>query len=487
MPKETSKLQSIKLLTIGQGINTVVNLLFLPYLARTMSYEEYGSYGQTLLVVDLFKTLLMMGIPQLVFVYLSQKKESENAIVTNSFFSGLLLGAIGVLLLLLSNTLLAGLFNNERIGVLIVIYSISALFHIPMQNLNSVLVFRHRIKQSVLIQVLGNLLKIGLVFISVQYYSSLELVMLSLVVSSAFQMLLSIYFTHSDFKKNLLSFQTVLTQIKQGFPLGITGVIGTIMLASDGYLVSAFLSIKEYAIFRNGALEVPFVSIVYGSIAAIILPEVSKLFYQNKFTEIVELKRSTMKNTAAIIYPIMAFLMYFSKDAVSFYLGDMYVESGAIFMVYTFALFIRINDYSDVLISAKKNMIILVAYASSLIINIGLSILFIKYFGAIGAAIATIISLFVLAGIQLFYTVRLLNVSVFRFIDVKSIIIVLFISFCLLFGLGSVFPFLNSKPMAAIAILGYFVLIYLSLYRLKIIDKRIAKAIIPKFLQNGFR
>jgi len=487
MHKANSKLQSIKLLTIGQGINTIVNLLFLPYLARTMSYEEYGSYGQTLLVVDLFKALLMMGIPQLVFVYLAQKKETEKSVVTNSVFSGFVLGSICVLILFVSNSVLAGLFGNERIKILIIIYSFSALFHLPMQNINSVLVFRHQIQKSVLIQILGNLLKIGLVFISIHVYSSLEMVMFSLVAASVFQLLLSVVFSRADLKVALISLKMVVNQIKHGFPLGLTGVIGTLMLASDGYFVSSFLSIKEYAVFRNGALEVPFISIIYGSIAAIILPEVTKLFHQNKFEEIVAMKRSAMRNTAAIIYPVMIFLMCFSNEAIAFYLGKMYVESGAIFMVYTFALFIRINDYADVLISAKKNFLILISYAVSLLVNIILNVLFVQAFGAIGAAIATVVSLFVLAGMQLFFTLKLLKVSFLSFVDLKSTLLIIIMSALLSFGLDLLLDFLTQKLLIISAILAYFLLIYLSLYKLNIIDKRIVQAIIPKYFQNGSR
>jgi O-antigen/teichoic acid export membrane protein len=484
MTRAQSKIQSIKILTIGQGLNTIINILFLPYLARTMSYTEYGSYGQTLLVVDLFKTLLMMGLPQLVFVFLAQKKLSEKTIISNSALSGFLLGIAGLLILSLSSPIVAQLFNNERLRTLITIYACSALFQLPAVNLNSVFVFRHHVRKSVIIQVLGNIVKIGLVFVSVQFYHSLEYVMISIVISFAFQFFMSLLFLQNDIQLSEMSFKSFIGQINQGFPLGLTGVIGAILLASDGYMVSSFLTLEDYAVFRNGALEVPFISIIYGSIAAIILPEVSKLFQQNKLNEIVELKRLTIKNTAALIYPIMIFLMYFSKKAISFYLGEMYTESGIIFMIYTFALFIRVNDYSDVLISAKKTTIVLIAYTSALIINIALNILFIQTFGSKGAALATIISLFVLAGIQLVYTIKILNVSFIDFIDIKSIIVVFIVS-------GSLLPimdlFLTTTthviPIAC-AVSIYFLIIYISLYKLKIIDRRIVLTITPKWLSK---
>ena len=56
-----SKLQQILFLLFGRGFNVLLSLLFLPYLARALDMVDYGSYGQTLLVVEIFKAILTCG------------------------------------------------------------------------------------------------------------------------------------------------------------------------------------------------------------------------------------------------------------------------------------------------------------------------------------------------------------------------------------------------------------------------------------------
>jgi O-antigen/teichoic acid export membrane protein len=49
-------------LVVAQGFNAVVGFLFLPYLVRALSREQYGMYGQTLMIADTTRTIFSMGV-----------------------------------------------------------------------------------------------------------------------------------------------------------------------------------------------------------------------------------------------------------------------------------------------------------------------------------------------------------------------------------------------------------------------------------------
>ena len=61
-----SKVKKIGILTFGQGINIFINILFMPYMARALSYELYGTYGQVLFIVSFLAGLLNFGLPQII-------------------------------------------------------------------------------------------------------------------------------------------------------------------------------------------------------------------------------------------------------------------------------------------------------------------------------------------------------------------------------------------------------------------------------------
>ena len=51
----SSKSFDIVLISVGNGVNLLVNFLTVPFLVRMLSYDDYGSYGQVLIIVNLLK------------------------------------------------------------------------------------------------------------------------------------------------------------------------------------------------------------------------------------------------------------------------------------------------------------------------------------------------------------------------------------------------------------------------------------------------
>ena len=71
-------------------------------------------------------------------------------------------------------------------------------------------------------------------------------------------------------------------------PLAISSLIEKSLVYLDGVMVSAMLTTTAYAFYRAGAVEVPFVAGLYGSVTAIVMPEIAKLFSDNNLKEIIK-------------------------------------------------------------------------------------------------------------------------------------------------------------------------------------------------------
>jgi O-antigen/teichoic acid export membrane protein len=170
----------------------------------------------------------------------------------------------------------------------------------------------------------------------------------------------------------------------------------------------------------------------------------------------------------------------FNQSFISLYLGDKYIASGSIFAVYTLSLIIRINDYSDVLISFQKNKIILISYGTAFILNIILNYVLITQVGVIGAPIATMFSLMVLAILQLLPTLKLLDTSLFKFIDFVSIFKMITLSILLVSTLYLGNIFFDGKLVLIISIIIYFPILYSLLLYKKLLDRNILVGIFPK-------
>ena len=480
MGKQISNVYKISILTLGQGVNIIVNFLFMPYMARALSYIDYGTYGQTILIISLATTLLAFGLAQVIFIYLNKQSYDPKTVLFNNVLSGISLGALGSLILFFVSDWIAHWFNNTALTDYIQIYAFSIIFSIPNFSINSYLIFSNKVKQSVIILVLSNILKVSLIVISIQLYQSLTYVFLSIVISEMVRFLSGLLVIRNNIKLQF-DFSLIKEQVKFGFPLALTGILGIAILYTDGLMVSKLLGIKEYAIYRNGAIEVPFIATIYGSIAAIIMPEVSKLWSNEKHLEIKKLKFKVINYTAVLIYPVMIFFLFNSQEFITLYLGDNYQDSAVIFMVFNLTLLIRINDYSDALIASGNSKYILYSYLLTLFVNIVLNYLFITWWGGVGAAISTVSSIFILAVLQFRKTLKIVRGNLNELINLKLILRILLISVAIAFLTKKIplFLDLNGRIQFIITALIYFSLIYYTFSRLKIIPIEIIQRLLP--------
>lgn len=458
----------------------MVSFLFMPYMARALSYFDYGTYGQTILIVNLASVFLAFGLAKIIFIYLNNTSFNIKSILFTNLISAITLGVIGSLLLYFSSNLIADWFNNMSLIRFLHIFGFSLILSIPNLSINSFLIFKNKVNYSISIIIISNILKVTLVVISIQYFQSLEFVFYSILFSELFRFIIGMWVIRKDLKFNI-EFILIKNQLKFGFPLALTGILGLVIMYTDGLMVSKFLGVKEYAVYRNGAIEVPFVATLYATIAAIIMPEVSKLWNSNNFIEIKRLKSLVINYTAVLIYPVMIFFLFNAGDFIKLYLGLKYLDSTAIFIVFNLTLLFRINDFEDILISSGRTNFILFCYIFAVFLNIVLNFLLISIYGNIGAAISTIISVFVLIIIMYYKSMKLINAGFTELINFRLIIKVLLISLFYASMLKLILNIQandNSLVFIILSIL-YFALIYSSIIWLGLIPKQLIKKLLP--------
>ncbi|MEQ1734497.1 MAG: hypothetical protein ABL940_12545, partial [Bacteroidia bacterium] len=94
--------------------------------------------------------------------------------------------------------------------------------------------------------------------------------------------------------------------------------------------------------------------------------------------------------------------MFFGNELITTYLGNSFARSAAVFVGYNLILFIRINDYSDVLTLTHQTKFILLVYGVAFVLNLILGVCFVNTFGLVGPVYATFIAIFFIAVAQLY-------------------------------------------------------------------------------------
>jgi O-antigen/teichoic acid export membrane protein len=400
----------VLILTIGNGINVLINFLTLPYLVRTLSYLNYGSYGQVLMILGLIQGVFTFNLNQVANIYFSDRNYESKEVFSTLFRITILLSVLGSVFMIVSIPIVELVFSNDLIPRLLLLSLLNLFSQIPIPILISVLIYFGRVKHTAAILIFSNIFKVAVMFCSIKFFDSIELMMIGLSIASLIQVILLFYSVPTEVRKlNFYSKPLAGKFFKMATPLAVSSLIEKSLFYIDGIMISAMLGTTAYAFYRAGAIEVPFIATLYGAVSTIVMPEVAKYFADKNYKEIVRLKSSAISTTVFFVYPVLIYLLFFSYPLVSFYLSEKYINSVLVFSIFNLSLLIRINDYQDVLIVSGNSRFIFKSVVFTTILNLILNYVLIKMFGVEGSALAFIICLVIFAGLLTWKSIRIMN------------------------------------------------------------------------------
>lgn len=464
----SNKAVSVILLTISQGINVILLFLFTPYLARTLDKNIYGSFLQTILIADVISIITSIAIVQIAMMMFSNlEKNFENSLKTVILFT-LGGGIIGAFLCFIFSFVAPGIFDNQMLGPLLKVFSISIIAIKLNQVLNQAMIKVGQTKFLMVLSISTNFIKLSLALVAITVYQSLTLLLLIYAVEYLVSCLLQLYILY---KKKLLQGKFDFALLKDilvvGLPLYIVELLGNSYTYIAGFIISIYLSSEQYAIYRNGSVELPLIGVIYMTISTIFMSEMSVNIQKKNYAVIAAMKKKIITTTAIIVFPIAIFFMFYAREFIVLYLSDKYLESYKVFIVFSFALLIRIQNYTDVLILLKKSKYVLISFTVFLILNISLNLILSKYFGILGCAVATIFSLYVAGVMQVHIVIRQLKVTYADYIDLKKLLKILAISTVVIGVSKTILYFAGLPDLYTFLIAGFATLPLLFFYFVK--------------------
>jgi len=217
-----------------------------------------------------------------------------------------------------------------------------------------------------------------------------------------------------------------------GLPVGVSAIIGKFSSNIDKLVIGNFYDSQTFAVFSNGAYEIPFLAIIGGSLFNVLIPSLKKEFENKSKERVLKLWKKAGLSMISIIVPIAATFVVFAKPSVLFLFSEKYIEAVPYFRLYQIRLFFRIFLYGSFFIAAGKSKLYMYNAAISMIMNLILDIVLVSLIGPIGAVLATLLSVLILVLLQLTQISRILSVSIKEVYPWKkwsiSIVIALFIS-----------------------------------------------------------
>jgi O-antigen/teichoic acid export membrane protein len=344
---------------IGSFSSFAISLVSAAILSRYFSKAEYGTYKQILYVYDTLLIVFTAGLPR-VFNYflprytLTQGKEIVLKISKVLFLSGL---AFSVFLFAFSGVI-ADILKNPELSRGLKYFSPVPMLLLPTLGIEGIF---STYKKTVFIAIYDTLTRtLMFIFIIVPVmvfsknyitaiYGWITVSVIILIIASFYK---GIPFKGVKQEKSGLSFKEIL---KYSLPLVSATIAAVIFRAANQFYISRYFGSEVFAEFSNGFVEIPFVQMIIGATSTVLMPVFSKIVYEKSdMSQITNLWRSTLQKSAILIYPIVIFFMFYSKEVVTIIYSETYSISSKYFSTALILNFFNIIIFAPLLLSFGK-------------------------------------------------------------------------------------------------------------------------------------
>ncbi|MBC8230813.1 oligosaccharide flippase family protein [bacterium] len=415
----------VAMLASGNFFVTLTGLVTAAVLSRVFTKGDYAVYKQTLLAYRFVAPILTLGLPQALFYFIPLNRKNSRSLLSSNFTLLFLMGLVFAISMLLGgNVLLANQFSNPALKKTLLIYAPYGFLALPATAIGACLIAFNRVKTLTIYNVLRQVVVFIVIVIPCLIWRTPEAAITGAVIGVAIVLFPAIYMMYSSSSGTswLPNRTNMWEQLKYSVPLGMAHIVGNLQVNIDKFIVSSMCSPEDFAIYVNGAVEIPLVGMITGSIISILIPEFVELYRNGEFSELVALWRRTMIKTSYLVFPVMVYLFIMSDEFIQTLFSSKYTASVVPFRIYLIFLMARITNFGSVEMAAGKSQIVLFITIGDLIVNIIFTIILVPIIGYIGAAIGTVMTTYLFAiPVHMFVYKRILKTPISKLLPLKKL------------------------------------------------------------------
>ncbi len=418
-------------LSFSKAFSILLMLLFSMLLSRYLTLKEYGTFSQLLLVVNLITSLLVLGLPNSINYFLARIESQEEAksfvsvYYTLSTLISILTGGV----LFLGVDLISQYFNNPSINDFVFVLAILPWTKISFQSIDNVLIVSGRTSNLIIFKILHSLFLLIIVFImkilKLQFGHFIGLyILVETVFSFAIYLIVNRYVSTIKFAFNR---QWISKLLKFSVPIGLATAAGTISIELDKLIIGKFFLVEQLAIYSNAAKEIP-ITILPLSLTAVLMPQLVRILKNGDGKTAIKLWNNANELSFIVMSFFVTLFIVFAPETLTLLYSSKYLPGVAVFRIYSMVLLLRFTYFGIILNSLGKTKFIFYSSLASLWLNVILNYIFYRWLGFIGPAIATFISMLIVAILQLIITSRIISIPFKKIFPWEEITKISFIS-----------------------------------------------------------
>ena len=369
-------------------------------LSRYFTKDDYGTYLHVQMIANLSIWAFLLGIPHGIYYFLPRVEGQRKYVLVTLA----LVGSIAVIVsgIVFYNTdSLATLLTNPRINDLAYILLCLVVVQIPLTVFEPLMLTSKRVKAFASVELFFNVSFFAAVAIPVYFDRSMFEILWCLVcvysVHSAIVLCYALLIAYS-FKTPQKEGDKygLKDQINYTLPIGLSMNVMEMSRYVDKVVVSNQSSPEEYASYARGAMEIPVISIIANTLDNLLMPSFVQAYKDKNIDEIMVTWHASIRLMAAFIYPCCLFLICTAPLLIPAIFSDKYMDSVIIFQIYTLGLLSRVSTFDIIMRAIGRTKEIFWITLLAVVTNILLTLVFMNFWGLIGAPIATVLTMLVM-------------------------------------------------------------------------------------------
>ncbi len=410
-----SGLQLFQLLRFGTML-----LISIVFAKSHFTTESIGNYEFFLYITALFCSFWINGLIQS-FLPLYKNNSTfkssgeKSTELFNAFVLISILSTLTIIILLIFKDILSNTFTDSGTIPYFKFILIYIFFSSPSYLIEYIYLLKNKPDL---------ILKYGAITFSAQFLLvsmpavlnlGMELAIMGLVIISIIRYSW-LLFLLKKYANIFISPEFLKEHIHYAYPLIFSTLIGSSASYIDGYLVLKNFDSATFAIFRYGAKEFPLVLLMSNALSNAMISDFSQ---KEKINTALANLRIRSAKLMHMLFPVTIFFLIFSYWLYPRIFNPNFAESAVIFNIYLLLIISRLVFPHTIILGLKKTNIIMYASFAEFIVNVSLSIIFIKNWGIAGVAFATVIAFAVQKIIWLIYNLRVLGIFPKEYIPIK--------------------------------------------------------------------
>ena len=353
-------------LGISQLSVFAITMLSAAVLSRYFDKTEYGTYKQILYVYNTMQMIFTVGLPG-AFAYFiprmnpSQQKSLINGL--NRIF--LLLGLVFSICIFVLSGPISKLLNNPELATGLKLFSPFPLFTLPTMGVEGIYTALKKTKSIAYYNVFSKVMMLLCIVLPVVLFkSSYKVAIIGWGCAAFATFLLAMYMKNKPYvevKKEIVP-NMYKAVFSYSLPMLGAAVAGFFIVMADQLFVSRYYGTETFAVYSNGCLSVPIIGMVATSVKQVLLPIFSKADSEGSLKESIGIYNNAVNKTVTIIFPVLLFCFFFAREAMVFFYGEQYGDSGLYWQCHMLRDFMDVFPYYSVLLAIAATKIYMYAH-----------------------------------------------------------------------------------------------------------------------------